>query len=222
MDLDQLKEKWVEYDRKLETNLRVNRQLLSEMQLNRTRSALQRLIVGLALEAVISLAGVVALGSFLYEHIALARFALPAAALDVLAIALLAALIRQITLALQVDYSKPIAAIQKQLEALRILRIRYVQGIFLVATLAWTPLLIVALKGFFGWDAYLLFGAPFLIANLLVGLAVIPLALWGSKKFGSQMGRSSIIQRLMYDLTGVNLNAAFGFLATLSQFEEES
>ena len=222
MDLDQLKEKWVEYDRKLETNLRLNRQLLSEMQLNRTRSAMQQLIAGLALEAVISLAGVVALGSFLYEHIAMARFALPAAALDVLAIALLAALIRQITLALQVDYSKPIAAIQKQLEALQILRIRYVQGIFLMVTLAWTPLLIVALKGFFGLDAYLLLSATFLIANLLVGLAVIPLALWLAKKFGDRLGRSPIIQRFMRDLTGFNLNAAFGFLAILSQFEDET
>ena len=222
MDPEQLQEKWAEYDRKLDANLHVNRQLLSEMHLNRTRSALQRLIVGLTLEAVIELVVVVALGSFLYAHFATMRFALPAVILDVLAITLLAALIRQITLALSIDYARPIATIQKQLETLRIARIHYVQGIFLVATLAWTPLLIVALKGFFGWDAYHLFGAAFLIANLLVGLTVIPLAIWLSKRFGDQMGRSSIIQHFMRDLAGVNLNAASGFLSTISQFENET
>jgi hypothetical protein len=82
---------------------------------------------------------VVALGSFIYEHIAMVRVALPAAALDVFAIAILIAMIRQIAVGLQIDYDKPIAVIQKQLEDLRVLRIRYIQGIFLAATLAWTP-----------------------------------------------------------------------------------
>jgi hypothetical protein len=35
------------------------------------------------------------------------------------------------------------------------------------------------------------------------------------------MGRSPFVQRLMKDLAGYNLNAAAGFLAKLSQFEEE-
>jgi hypothetical protein len=221
MDLDVLKEKWAEHDRKLDVNIRLTRQLLSATNMNRARSALQRLAVFLAVEAVVQFAVVVALGSFIYEHIALVRFALPAAALDVFAIAILIAMIRQIAGALQIDYDKPIAIIQKQLEDLRVLRIRYIQGIFLVATLAWTPLLIVALKGFWGLDAYRLFGAAYLVANLLVGLAIIPLAIWLSKKFSGRMNRSPIIQRLMKDLAGYNLNAAASFLAALSEFGDE-
>jgi hypothetical protein len=221
VEMDDLRKTWAEYDRKLDTNIRLSRQLLAAANLNRARSALQRLAVFLAMESVVQLAVVVALGNFIYEHIAMVRFALPAAALDVFAIAILAAMIRQIAGALQIDYGKPITAIQKQLENLRLLRIRYIQGIFLVATLAWTPLLIVTLKGFWGLDAYRLFGAAYLAANLLVGLAIIPLAIWLSKKFGDRMGRSPMIQRLMKDLAGYNLNAATGFLATLSEFEDE-
>jgi hypothetical protein len=221
VEMDDLRKTWAEYDRKLDTNIRLSRQLLASANLNRARSALQRLAVFLAMESVVQLAVVVALGNFIYEHIAMARFVLPAAALDVFAIAILAAMIRQIAGALQIDYGKPITAIQKQLENLRVFRIRYIQGIFLVATLAWTPLQIVALKGFWGLDAYILFGTAYLVANLLVGLAIIPLAIWLSKKFSDRMGRSPMIQRLMKDLAGYNLNAATGFLATLSEFEDE-
>jgi hypothetical protein len=221
LDLDEMKKQWAEHDRKLDESIRLNRQLLSTARLNGARSAMQRMAAFLGLEAAVQLAVVVALGSFTYEHIAMVRFAIPAAALDVFAIVILIAMVRQIAVGLQIDYDKPIAAIQKQLEDLRVLRIRYIQGIFLTATLAWTPLMIVTLEGFWGLDAYRLFGTAFLVSNLLVGLAIIPLALWLSKTFSDRMGRSPFIQRLMKDLAGYNLNAAAGFLATLSQFEDE-
>jgi flagellar biogenesis protein FliO len=57
--------------------------------------------------------------------------------------------------------------------------------------------------------------------NVLFGLAIIPMAIWVSRKFGDRMGRSPIIQRLMRELAGYNLNAATRFLATLSEFEDE-
>ncbi len=221
VEMDDLRKTWADYDRKLDTNVRLSRQLLMATTLNRVRSPLRRLAFFLGLESIIQLAVVAALGSFIYEHIALVWFALPAAVLDVFAIVILVAMIRQIAGALRIDYDKPIAIIQKELEHLRVLRIRYIQGIFLVATLAWTPLLIVALKGFWGLDAYRLFGTAYLVANVLVGLAIIPLALWLSKKFSDRMGRSPIIQRLMKDLAGYNLNAATAFLAKLSEFEKE-
>ena len=52
-------------------------------------------------------------------------------------------------------------------------------------------------------------------------LAIIPLAIWASGKFGGRMHRSPMIQRLMRSLAGYNLNAATGFLATLSEFAND-
>ena len=82
MELDELKQKWAEHDRKLEVNIRLTRQLLSATKMNRARSALQRLAVFLALESVIALAVIIVLGSFIGDHIAMVRFAVPAAPLD--------------------------------------------------------------------------------------------------------------------------------------------
>jgi hypothetical protein len=66
-----------------------------------------------------------------------------------------------------------------------------------------------------------MFGTEYLLANVLVGWAIIPLAIWVSREYGDRMERSPLIQRLMRDLAGYNLNAATGFLATLSEFADE-
>jgi hypothetical protein len=221
MELDELKQKWAEHDRKLEVNIHLTRQLLSAKKMNRARSALQRVAVFLALESAVAFAVVIVLGSFIGDHIAMVRFAAPAAVLDLFEIATLIVLIQQIRLALCMDYSKPVAALQKQLESLRMLHIRHFQWTLLLAPLLWTPLLIVALEGFLRVDAYKTLGPAYLLASLLLGLAIIPLAIWLSKKFGDGMDRSPKIQWLMKELAGYNLNAASDFLATLSEFEEE-
>jgi MFS family permease len=223
MELDALKEKWAEHDRKLDVSIRLNRQLLMAANMNRVRSPLRRLAFFVGLGALIGLIGPVILGQFIYQHWAEPRFVLPAVVLHVWVIANLAASIRQIAMALQIDYDKPIAMIQKQLESLRVLRIRITQWALLTGQVVWwIPFLIVALKGFWDLDAYKVFGTAFLLANLAVGLAIIPLAIWVSRKFGDRMGRSPVMQRLMRELAGYNLNAATGFLATLSEFENET
>jgi hypothetical protein len=223
MELEVLKQKWAAHDRKLDVSIRLNRQLLVAVNMNRVRSPLRRFAYAVGLGALIGLIGLVTFGQFSYQHWAEPRFALPAGVLHVWVIANVAASIRQIAMALQIDYDKPIAVIQKQLESLRVLRIRVTQWALLTGQVVWwIPFLIVALKGLWNLDAYKLFGTAFLLTNLAVGLALIPLAIWASRKFGDRVGRSPIIQRLMRELAGYNLNAAMGRLATLSEFETET
>ncbi|HZL69092.1 MAG TPA: hypothetical protein VFC29_17390, partial [Candidatus Limnocylindrales bacterium] len=170
------------------------------------------------LEAAAWVAIIVVLGNFIYEHISMAQFAVAGVALDVYSIVTLNFLIRQIALALRIDYGKPIATIQKQIEALRVLRIRTIQWGVLAGLVAWVPFMIVLFKVAFGVDIY---EAAWVWSNVAFGLALIPVAIWVSKKFGDRMDRSPIIQGLMKSLSGHNLNAAADFLMTLSKFEEE-
>ncbi len=223
MELDALKEKWAEHDRKLDLSIRLNRQLLMAANMNRVRGPLRRFALSVGLGALFGLICLVLLGQFIYQHWAEPRFVLPAVVLQVWMIANLAAAIRQMAMALAIDYDKPIAAIQRQIEGLRAQRIRITKWAVLTGQVVWwIPFLIVALKGFWDADAYKLFGTAFLLVNLALGLALIPLAIWVSGKFGERMGRSPAIQRLMRSLAGYNLNAATGFLATLSEFENET
>ncbi len=223
MDLDILKEKWAEQDRKLDTSIRLNRQLLMAAHLNHLRSPLRRFALFTGVGVFFGLVALVILGQFICAHWTEPRFALPAMSLHVWVIAYVAASIRQLAMALQVDYNKPIALIQKQIESLRMLRLRVIRWALLTGQLIWwIPFLIVALKGVGDVDAYKVFGAGFLVTNVAMGLAVIPAAIWASKKFGDRMNHSPALQRLMKELAGYHINAASGFLAALSEFEHEA
>jgi hypothetical protein len=131
---------------------------------------------------------------------------------------MLAATIRQVVALGKIDYSRPVTAIQKQLEMLRVLRIRITQRALLGGTVVWAPFLIVTARAFLGLD---IVNGPWLWANVAFGLCLIPLAVWISKAFGERMGRFPFMQRVMNDLAGRNLNAASEFIAKLSGFEAE-
>jgi hypothetical protein len=219
LELDEFKQKWAELDRKLDVTIRLNRQVLNAAKLNQTRSSLKRLALYLGIELAMWVAIIGALGNFIYEHISVPQFALSAIALDVYSIGMVVLLGRQITAALQIDYGEPIAVIQKQIEALRVGRIRAIQWAVLAGLVVWVAFLIVVCKVAFGVDIY---EPAWIWSNVAFGVAMIPLAVWVSKKFSDRMDRSPFIQGIMRSLAGYNLNAAADFLATLNRFEEDS
>jgi hypothetical protein len=223
MELDALKQTWAAYDRKLDTSIRLNRRLLRAVNINRVRWPLRRFTLGVGLGALIGLIGPAILGQFIYLHRAEPRFALPAAALDIWVIAMVVASIRQMAMALRIDYDKAIAAIQKQIESLRVLRVRIVQWAVLTGQVVWwIPLLIVALKGFWNVDAYKVPGVNFLAVNLAFGLAIIPLSVWVSRRFGDRIGRVPMVRELMSGLAGYSLQSAADRLAAIAEFEKET
>ena len=220
MNFDQMTATWAAYDRKLDASIRLNRELLRAGKLDRARSALQRLTIGLVLEVILNSAAIAALGMFIADHLTL-RFVIPAIALDALAVVNNIVLARQIVAATRIDYGQPITAIQRQLEELRVLRIRYLQWVFLIAVLLWTPLLIVGFEWLFGIDAYQAFGGVYIGANLLLGIALIPLGIWLAKSFGPRLRGTAIGRHTMALIAGASLKDAREYLATLSAFESD-
>lgn len=223
MDLDILKEKWAEQDRKLDSSIRLNKQLLMAVNMSHLQSPLRRFSLFTGLGVLLGLIALVILGGFIHAHWAEPRFALPAVGLHVWVIAYVAASIRQIAMALRIDYNQPIVTIQKQIESLRALRVRVIRWAFLTGQLVWwIPFLVVMLKAFWDVDAYKVLNVPFLIANVAMGVALIPAAIWVSRKFGDRMDRSPAVQRFMREIAGYNITAASDFLATLSEFSQET
>ena len=222
MELDVLKEKWVEQDQKLDESIRLSRQLLMAANRNRVRSPMRRFALFTGVGTLLGLISLVILGRFIHAYWAEPRFALPAMVLHVWVVAYVATSIRQMVMALQIDFDKPVTLVQKQIESLRVLRLHLVRWALLTGQLVWwIPLLVVMLKGFWDVDPYKVFGSGFLIANVAIGVAVIPVAIWVSRKFGERMRSSPAMQWLMRELAGYNLNAANGFLRTLSEFKDE-
>jgi len=221
MDIDDLKQRWDDQDRKLDTLIRLNTRLLQEPVLNKAATAMTRLSWLMLPEMILNLLVCGWLGSFIADHLHQARFVIPAVALDLGSLALLIAGIRQWATIWSLDYSAPIVEIQKRLGNLKVQRVRVTKLVFLTAPLVWTPMLIVGLKGFLHLDAYRMFSLSWLAANLAVGIAVIPLAVWIARRTADRMQHSPLIQTLLRDIAGYNLTAALGFVGTLAEFEKE-
>lgn len=222
MEIEELKRSWEEQGRRLEGALRLNTSLLRQAAVARAAGPLRRLSWLVAGGVLVSLGLAVCLGSFLADHLGEARFLLPAAVLHLAAIALVASGVRQWIALARIDYGLPIVEIQKRLGALAVERVRALELTLLAAPLLWLPLLIVVLKGLAGLDAYALFPASWLAANLAAGAAVIPLAVWAARRLAPRMERSPLARRLLRDLAGYNLAAAERHLAALQSFEREA
>jgi len=211
IDLDDFKAKWAEQDQKLDEILLLNRRLLHTTSLNKSQAALRWMTVFLALETIGWLAIVMWLGAFIYAHWTNWRIIAPGMACDLYAISLLAGTIRLIAEAMRVDYNHPVAAIQNQLENLRMLRIRLTQWAILAGVVLWAPFAIVVLNASYT--------AAWLAANLVFGLSLALLVYWLSKSFSHRMQRSPFIQRMMRDIGGRSLAAAEGYLGELAKWQ---
>jgi hypothetical protein len=221
LELDELRVKWAEHDRKLDESIRLSRQLLRDRYTRRAEWALWRLAAMLAAGSIFLLPIIVGLGRFIALNWWTPRFSFPAILLDLAAIAALAAWVAQIGMAMTIDYNQPVAEIQKRLEKLRKFRIRYTQAICLAMTLTWTPIFIVVTKGSLGWDVYRLFDTTWIVGNAAFGFLVLGIGVWTARHFGDRMSNSAFGQRFLRDLAGYNLNAAAGYLATLAEFEKD-
>lgn len=218
MNLDELKEKWAGYDRKLDTVIRLNETRIRKLE---TRRSLQRLFwFGLGDMAVNGMAAML-LGTFIAGHLKEPEFWLPAAILYVGVILQLAFAVRQWLELKAVDYSGPILLIQKRLAGLRLLRVRIVKWTLLVSPLLWTPLLIVLLKGLLDINAYQAFPANYLLANLAFGAAFLGLMVWMARHFADRLNRSPRLEQLMDHLAGRTLTDALAGLREIADFAQE-
>lgn len=222
MELDDLKDRWNDYDRKLDASLRLNTRVLREVGLDRVGSSLKRLTRVIVFELLMGLVAAVALGSFIADHLGEMRFLAPAVALDLFVLYFIGWTIRQWVALAGLDYGEPVVEIQRKVELLRIDRIRMTKWVFLLSPLLWIPLLIVGVEGLVGLNAYALFDTAWLVANFVFGLAVIALALWVSRRYAHRLQDSPLAGRVADALADRSLDDAARFLGSLSSFEREN
>ena len=175
---------------------------------SRVQAPLRSLIVSLWFEIALSAAGMLLMGSFLANHVTQARFVWPAALMDVWFGATLIAAIHQLLAARKINYDEPIAGVQQQLGRLRILRLKTFRWLFLTGQIVWwMPFLITSLEMVFGVDAYRYLTPGFIVANLLAGVALIPLLLEVLKRFRFA-AKASWYERLADVIAGQSLAEA--------------
>lgn len=221
MDLDELKTLWKETDRRIaemEPALRLNLRLAQAATRETARTQLRTVRLVLWYEVIFGIAALLLVGSYLFDHIAEPRFALPAAALHLCAIVTLGVAAWQLVALGQIDYAGPVVAIQGRLARLRVARARFNRWLLLSSPLLWALLVVVVPHGLVGLDVTRAFGLPWVAGNFLFGTAVLGVAAWTARRFPG----SAFLRWLGEDLTGRKVAAAWGFLDDVAAFEAEA
>ncbi|HMQ35711.1 MAG TPA: hypothetical protein PKD53_33710 [Chloroflexaceae bacterium] len=221
MDFDTLQRRWDRLNETLGTRLEQQSQALRALSLQTVERAVRRRSWGLTAELIITIPVLLLLGSFLVATLDEPRFFVPALLLQLFAIVQLALHIHTLVILRSLDYSEPVVHIQKQLAALRVRWLRQLVWLYACLPLLWPPLLIVGMRGLLGLDAYALLGLTYLGANLLFGLACVPLVLWLARILAPRVAHVPLLQRLVDDLTGRSLREALDALDAAAAFERE-
>jgi hypothetical protein len=221
MELQELQERWLEQERRLEENQALTLQLARGLRADQTKGALRRLFYSGWIELIMDLAFLVILVSYITEVLWQPRYSLPAIILLGLSVAMTSLLVRQLHLLHGLDYSAPVVKLQRELERLKILRVTEVKWILLLSPALWPPIFVVFTHGILGLDPYLLVNATWLLVNVLFGIIASAL-LWGLAHYVSRRhSESPWLVWLRRNMAGEQIKAAENVLAQYTAFERE-
>ncbi len=214
MELDQLREKWMEQDAKLDRAIRLNLRGAARAE---AKPPLQRFTILQWMNAGLTGAAILFLGNFWFEQLPVVHLALAGGVLQVLAILLFHAQVRMLIAATAIDFGASIATLKRQVDEMCIHRVRTVQWILILSCFAGVPTMLVSAKALVGVDLYPLFQRNWWIGNAAFGLAMIPIGVWVARRFEHRLPDS-----LLGDIAGTNLTRAKAALTALGEFEDYS
>lgn len=217
MELDELKNRWQELDRKLDANLRLNARLVRTSVIGSAQNSLRWLMLRTVAGTTMQIILVLLTGSFLADHIREFRFAVPALLLHASAIALLGTSIHQLVTLQSIDYAAPVLAIQRKLETLRMSRIRETKWTLFASPLLWAAMLVVLAKSI-GVDLWRVELRNWIIGNFAFGLLFLGAMIWIARHVSV---RSRFMRQLLDDIAGRSLTNAHKTLASIDEFERE-
>jgi hypothetical protein len=186
MELDELKVCWQGLDRRVEALTAINRRLLIETVARKARWRLAPVVIGAALNITIGACFAVAWGRFWAANLAAPMVAAAGIALHAVSILLVIIGAVRLYLALRIDYSKPVLAIQRSLAALQEFEAHSFHAMWFGCCMV-PVALVVMIMGFAGVD-FRQAVSGYLVANLTicfaVGLAPWLLHRWARRRGG--------------------------------------
>jgi hypothetical protein len=218
MKLDQLREELRAVEGVAAKSVRVEAGKIRDAGLRAARSGMRRLQAYVVVELALNVVATVGLVAFLASSRDV-RFVAPAVVLAGFAFTHVVFGARQLAALQRLDFGASVVLVQRELERLRVGRIRMTKWTILLGPLLWIPLLVVVLRGFFGIDTYAVFDRTWIVVNLLFGVAYVPFMLVVSKRLADRFEGSPLLRRVLRDIAGRNLSAAHGFMSELARLE---
>lgn len=221
MELHELQQAWQQYDRKLDRHIKLNQQVLQEINRNKAQSRLRNLLIIRAIESVFFLGVMLILGNFMAQHWEHPPLLLSALVLNIFTIIGFSGSIGQIILIFRLDYSQPILAIQKKLKQIEAHLIQNLR-LLLLSIPFYLAYLLIGFRALWGVDLYTHGNPTWWIAQIAFSVALIPVALWLYRKIHFRNMHIAWVRSFIYGAGGQSVEKALRLLGDLEEFEQEN
>ncbi|MCC6671822.1 MAG: hypothetical protein IT458_12235 [Planctomycetes bacterium] len=221
MQLDDLKDAWAAHGAALARSLVIDERQLRETMLRKVRRGFVPYILCRALEVALGAAALFLVVPVLLAHAAEPRYL--AAGGAVAAYASVVAVFSAVLLvrALRLDHAAPVAALQCDVERLRLDEYRALKWAVLGGVVVWLPLPLLLIEACGGGDVLARVDGPWLVANLLAGGALLVGGLAWSRRYVERADLAPWARRLVHAVSGRGSRTAAERLAELARFMRE-
>ena len=221
MELEELKSLWSEYDKKLDKNLQLNMQLLRKINFDKVAGKATTLFIYKLVEMVIIMFMLVYLISFEIKNFTSPALSISGGITMLFIIAGFISDVRMMAIIgnLRSDYGTPIAAMQKQVEKLKLIIVGYTKWALLSIPF-YPAFLMVAGKIFLHINFLETKHRDYIVVNVIIGVLLLPLFAWMYRQLSKPEIKPVWIKNF---LTGSGWNQAQSakqFLDEIEQFEK--
>lgn len=221
MQLDDLQRAWAAHGALLDKNVRIHERLLREVMLGKVKSTLAPYVLWRVLEIMFGFAVIVLVGGVLPSHLDAPRYLALGGMVLAFAVAVTAKTAWLANRTQRLDYSRPVAAIQTEVERLKLLEYRTFKWALLGGIVLWLPAALLLFEALCGVDALARAPLPWLAGNVVFGLAVLALGQWLSRRHVERTDLAPWARRLVDSLSGRRLETVRGHLAELAAFTRD-
>jgi len=219
MNPEEMKAAWEILDRRLAAQNRLSLQSLKDNRIDRAKSALWPLVIGLWAQVLFGVALVVPFTIFWIRHMETPHLAIDGMMVHAYGLMMIIDAGGQLAMIRGIDHGKPVVEIQTALAKLRDRRVRLAPWLYgVTGCVVWVPFLMVLFASL-GADIWV--RAP-MVVNWFVLCAVVSLALLFLFQWMVIRRPDSWLARSIADMNaGKSLSKARKFLVEIEQFQKE-
>ena len=219
MNPEEMKATWEILDRRLAAQNRLSLQSLKDNRIDRAKSALWPLVIGLWAQVLFGVALVVPFTIFWIRHMETPHLAIAGMMVHAYGLMMIIDAGGQLAMIRGIDHGKPVVEIQTALAKLRDRRVRLAPWLYgVTGCVVWVPFLMVLFASL-GADIWV--RAP-MVVNWFVLCAVVSLALLFLFQWMVIRRPDSWLARSIADMNaGKSLSKARKFLVEIEQFQKE-
>lgn len=220
MEDQDLKKLWQNYNQKLDNTLDINLKNFEATQIGKSKALLNKLLIERVVVLVLALGIDILLGAMLGNNLKSPAIAISCGVLMLFAVATMAGNGYQIYLIRTFDYDQSIAANQQKLAQLQLFITSYVRLVVLAVPF-YIAYMLVFLKLIFGFDMWLVGTAPFWMANFILSILLVPVALWVYNKLSYKNIQVGWVYTFWLATGRAQVVTAMKFMQEIEAFKEK-